>query len=68
MINREVERVDILKSNTKSPLFAKVRGDLVVGLYNNKEVWPKFGYEGESASKGGYLNRGYNDIDWINKV
>jgi len=68
MINREVERVDILKANTKSPLFAKVRGDLVVGLYNNKEVWPKFGYEGESASKGGYLNRGYNDINWLDKV
>ena len=68
MINREVERVDILKSNTKSPLFAKVRGDLVTGLYNNKQVWPKFGYEGESASKGGYLNRGYNDIDWLDKV
>ena len=68
MINREVERVDILKANTKSPLFAKVRGDLVVGLYNNKEVWPKFGYEGESASQGGYLNRGYNDIKWLDKV
>jgi hypothetical protein len=64
-INRELERVDILKANAKSPLFQKVRGDLVVGLYNNKEVWPKFGYEGESASKGGYINRGYNDIDWL---
>ncbi|MCI5053493.1 MAG: Twin-arginine translocation pathway signal [Pelagibacteraceae bacterium] len=64
-INRELERVDILKSNEKSPLFQKIRGDLVVGLYNNKEVWPKFGYEGESASKGGYMNRGFNDIDWL---
>ena len=64
-INSELERVDILKKNEKSPLFQKVRGDLVVGLYNNKEVWPKFGYEGESASKGGYLNRGFNDIDWL---
>jgi len=64
-INRELERVDILKANAKSPLFQKVRGHLVVGLYNNKEVWPKFGYEGESASKGGYINRGYNDIDWL---
>jgi hypothetical protein len=42
-----------------------VQGDLVVGLYNNQEVWPKFGYEGESASKGGYMNRGFNDIDWL---
>ena len=34
-------------------------------LYNNKEVWPKFGYEGASADKGGYINRGFNDIDWL---
>ena len=67
MINREVERVDILKSNTKSPLFAKVRGDPVTGLYNNKEVWPKFA-EVSRLRKGGYLNRGYNDIDWLDKV
>ena len=36
-----------------------------VSLYNNKEVWPKFGYEGASADKGGYINRGFNDIDWL---
>ena len=65
MCIRDRERTDILKKNSKSPLFKKVQGDLVVGLYNNKEVWPKFGYEGESASKGGYMNRGFNDIDWL---
>ena len=45
--------------------FQKLRGDLLVTLYNNKEVWPKFGYEGASADKGGYINRGFNDIDWL---
>ena len=66
--NRELERVNILKANTSSPLFSKLRGDLVTGLYNNQEVWPKFGYEGASADKGGYLNRGYNDINWLEKA
>jgi hypothetical protein len=28
-------------------------------------VWPIFGYEGESYSKGGYIKRGFDDIDWI---
>jgi hypothetical protein len=42
-----------------------VRGNLVTGIYNNKEVWPLFGYEGESASKGGYINRGFNDVAWL---
>jgi hypothetical protein len=42
-----------------------VRGNLVTGIYNNKEVWPLFGYEGESASKGGYIHRGFDDVAWL---
>ena len=47
------------------PFFQNVRGGLVVTLYNQKEVWPIFGYEGESASQGGYINRGFDDIAWL---
>jgi hypothetical protein len=61
----EADRTALLKANTDSPLFKKLRGDLVVSLYNQKAVWPLFGYEGESASRGGYLTRGFNDIDWL---
>ncbi|HDL17353.1 MAG TPA: Twin-arginine translocation pathway signal, partial [Rhizobiales bacterium] len=43
----------------------KIRGGLVTGLYNRKDVWAKLGYEGESASKGGYIDRGFDDIDWL---
>ena len=61
----EEERLGILKSMTADPFFQKVRGNLVTGLYNNKEVWPIFGYEGESASHGGYIHRGFDDIGWL---
>jgi hypothetical protein len=61
----EAERVSLLKAAPKSPLFVKMRGDLVVSLYNQKELWPIFGYEGESASKGGYISRGFNNITWL---
>ena len=61
----EVDRVALLRQVEGSPLFQKVRGDMVVSLYNQHEVWPIFGYEGESASKGGYINRGFDDIDWL---
>ncbi len=44
-----------------------MKGDLVTGLYDNKAVWPLFGYEGSSWEKGGYLNRGFNDIDWLDQ-
>ena len=61
----EAQRVALLRDNQDNALFKKLRGDLVVSLYNQKEVWPIFGYEGESASKGGYIDRGFDDIDWL---
>ena len=61
----EADRVAVLKLVEKGPFFQKVRGTLVVSLYNQQEVWPKFGYEGASADKGGYINRGFNDLDWL---
>lgn len=61
----EADRVAILRSIEDTPFFQTVRGGLVTGLYNQKEVWPIFGYEGESFSKGGYINRGFDDIDWL---
>ena len=61
----EKDRVAILAGTEKSALFQKLRGDLVVTLYNQPEVWAKFGYEGSSADKGGYINRGFSDIDWL---
>jgi hypothetical protein len=67
-IAAEDERAEILKSMEQTPFFQKIRGSLVTGIYNNQEVWPVFGYEGESASQGGYINRGFADIDWLDKV
>ncbi len=61
----EAERVSILKAVEQSEFFQTIRAGLVTGLYNQKEVWPLFGYEGESFSQGGYIDRGFNDIDWL---
>ncbi|WP_284164111.1 Twin-arginine translocation pathway signal [Frigidibacter sp. SD6-1] len=61
----EEDRVKILQAMEDAPFFQTVRGGLVTGLYNQKEVWPIFGYEGESFSKGGYIERGFNDINWL---
>ncbi|QFT93686.1 hypothetical protein FIU86_12605 [Roseovarius sp. THAF9] len=64
-IGWERDRVDVLRSMEDDPFFQRIRGGLVTGLYNQKAVWPVFGYEGESFSKGGYINRGFDDIVWI---
>jgi hypothetical protein len=61
----EEERVAALKAIERTEFFQTIRAGLVTGLYNQKEVWPLFGYEGESYSKGGYIDRGFNDIDWL---
>jgi hypothetical protein len=61
----ERDRVDILRSMEDSVFFQQIRGGLVTGLYNQKSVWPIFGYEGESFSQGGYIDRGFNDINWL---
>jgi hypothetical protein len=61
----ESERVGLLRQIEDAAFFQKIRGDLIVSLYNQKEVWSLFGYEGESAAKGGYINRGFNDITWL---
>jgi hypothetical protein len=64
----ENDRVALLHKIEQSAFFQKIRGDLVVSLYNQKEVWPKFGYEGSSAEHGGYIKRGFADIDWLPKA
>lgn len=61
----EDDRVALLHKVEATPFFQAVRGGLVVGLYNQKDLWPLFGYEGESYSKGGYIERGFDDIEWL---
>ncbi|WP_298916928.1 Twin-arginine translocation pathway signal [uncultured Roseobacter sp.] len=64
-IGWERDRVDLLRAMEDSAFFQQIRGGLVTGLYNQKDVWPIFGYEGESFSKGGYIERGFDDINWL---
>ena len=64
-IGWEHDRVTLLRGMEDSAFFQRIRGGLITGLYNQKAVWPLFGYEGESFSKGGYIHRGFDDINWL---
>ncbi len=64
-IGWEEDRVKVLQAIETTPFFQTVRAGLVTGLYNQKDIWPLFGYEGESFSQGGYIERGFDDIDWL---
>lgn len=49
----------------RTEFFEHVRGNSTVTLYNDKETWELLGYEGYSSDKGGYINRGFNDLNWL---
>lgn len=64
-LTEEADRVDVLKAIESSEFFGKVRSSMVTAFYNQPDLWPKLGYEGASFDKGGYIERGFNDIDWL---
>lgn len=58
-------QLEVLTAMQDEPFFQAVRGQVVVGLYNNPLVWRHFGYEGASAEFGGYIERGFDDLRWL---
>jgi hypothetical protein len=64
-IAAEADRVAVLKQIESTPFFGEMRSALMFGLYNNPELFSHFGYGGSSWEQGGYINRGFDDIDWL---
>lgn len=58
-------REGLLRQVEHTEFFQKVRGGLLFGLYNNPDLFPKFGYEGSSWEQGGYIDRGFSDMTWL---
>lgn len=61
----EGSQLKILTGIQDGAFFQKVRGQAVVSLYNNPLAWRHFGYEGPSYEYGGYINRGFDDLNWL---
>lgn len=55
----------ILKKIETSAFFQQIRSKCITAIYDNKDLWQQFGYEGSSAEQGGYINRGFDDLDWL---
>ena len=58
-------RNEIMTNIDKSPFFAFVLNTSIDVLYRHPDVWKLIGYEGSSIEHGGYLHRGFDDIDWL---
>jgi len=58
-------RIEATESISKTPFFKTVYQAALFEFYSHPAVWAYVGYPGSSAEKGGYLHRGFDDIDWL---
>jgi len=58
-------QLETLTKAEGTPFFALLKATAVVELYDNPVVWKLLGYEGPAAHLGGYVNRGFDDLDWL---
>jgi hypothetical protein len=61
-------RVQALRRLEPTPFFQNLRVQTLLVLYSTPLAYAYFGYEGEAFSKGGYLQRGFNDLRWLPEV
>ena len=55
----------VLKRIEGTDFFGFIRRTTVLNLYDDPAVWEALGWEGSSYDKGGYIDRGFNDLDWL---
>jgi len=58
-------QTDALRELEDGPVFFYLRNRTIESLYRNPVVWQLVGYEGSSIEYGGYIDRGFDDIDWL---
>ena len=61
----EAERVAILTAVHDSPFFSVIRAKTLQVLLRDPATFAIVGYGGPSIQYGGYLGRGFNDINWL---
>ncbi len=55
----------ILRHVEGTEFFGLLRRTAVLHLYDDPDSWDALGYEGPSFDKGGYVDRGFDDLDWL---
>ena len=59
------EQFEAIKGIEGSDFFELVRSTAIVEVYSDQRTWELLGYEGPSFAQGGYLHRGFDDLDWL---
>jgi hypothetical protein len=55
----------LLRDRADEYFFRRIRSTAAVVLYDAADVWELVGYEGPSYALGGYVDRGFDDLDWL---
>jgi len=58
-------KLQILEALQTEEFFGTIQNLTIDVLYRNQEVLARLGYQGSSIEFGGYLQRGFDDIDWL---
>ena len=61
----EDAQIAVLERLEEDPFFQFMHRFAFGEIYNDPLVWKRIGYGGSSMEFGGYLERGFNDIDWL---
>ena len=61
----DADATKIVEQVADGAFFKLVHSTTVVALYDDHQVWELLGYEGPSFDKGGYVGRGFDDLDWL---
>lgn len=63
----DAERTRVLTELEREPFFPLLLNTSIDVIYRDPVLWKLVGYEGSAIEHGGYLHRGFNDIDWLPK-
>lgn len=61
----EVDQIAAMQAVENEAFFVAISGGVSARFYNHPKVWEHIGYPGSSVEFGGYVDRGFDDIDWL---
>ena len=61
----EEAQVQVLQTVADTDFFKTITAQVRWRLYSHPKLWKIIGYPGSSVEHGGYVERGFDDIDWL---
>lgn len=61
----KAQQITLLEDVEATEFFGFMLDASIHSLHSNQELCKLIGYQGSSVEHGGYIHRGFNDIDWL---